>query len=197
MKVSLLIDWTFSQSCSASTRLYRVYEVAMGVGYASWGSLATVMMVGFMDFTCYGVVQSEGCQVEVLIQWAVVGGILEKNENENEKLKWRAEMKAERAFLRVGGRDSLLYPDGNRLGHHPVWPMKWTVSLKSSYSSIESGRKFRSSAGNIDDMGGLTITWWKATARGRVQEGQKFYGYKHPLNTELCLSLVRKLVFNL
>ena len=29
--------------------------------------------------------------------------------------------------------------------------------------------------------GGLTITWWKGTARGRVQEGQKFYGYKHPL----------------
>ena len=29
--------------------------------------------------------------------------------------------------------------------------------------------------------GGLTITWWKATARGRVQEGQKFYGYNHPL----------------
>ena len=52
---------------------------------------------------------------------------------------------------------------------------------------IEAGREaqhlFRSSTGSVDDLGRGTIpiTWWKATASGRVRERQKFYGYKHPL----------------
>ena len=37
----------------------------------------------------------------------------------------------------------------------------------------------RGGGGGGGGGGGLTITWWKATARARVQEGQKFY--KHPL----------------
>ena len=63
--------------------------------------------------------------------------------------------------------------------------MKLTVSLKNSYSRIEPGRETHTTCSvalrECGRHGGSNNHMMESHSKGEVQEGQKFYGYKHPL----------------